>query len=558
MAIHSIRNSVTGQVTQITDAELPLYLSANSQALTGAPGTWSEVGSAPFQAGFKQQLPADNPGTTPTSLTRALTDTQSGSNIPRLVYVDPQTGRVDTGLADGTDPKQFGSMAEFQSFQQSSGETQSVPITDPTQAFQIVRDFTGNPNYNGYYAGYQPPAASGSSPMGRGVPFSEWYNGYPGNPNRDPNATPSTGSGTLPGGGTATGGAPGAPGTPPAPGTPVGTAPTGPQTAAPTGTPGVDAGNFNGLINQLINEARGQSAAGQADISGVMGQLSGLLGISQDALTNALTQTNNVAGAGGLLNQQAQFNSAAEQQTYGQRNDLVSQMLGMTTPAITSAISNQNQGLDPAVEAAMRTNAMDTTSRSYNDASSALASQLMRSGSMGAQDGSGGVGQLVAGYGGLESARIGNQSALLGQIPLANQQAMQQNRSNALQAAGLGSSLTSALGSIYNPAPLGDLAQQNISSMGTLENPSTFANSSNNALQTLLSGANSSGQLGISGINASAPLVGSLADTTPGSFRNTLIASLLSSFRPSVTTGTGGTSVNVGFGTTPTPQPIQN
>ncbi len=406
-------------------------------------------------------------------------------NTPvRIALINPETGVVDTGLADGSDPRQFANWEEARLHIINSGETvQRVNSAD--EALQIVQQYTGNPGYTGYGDNYQAPTPQPGSPAALGQQYDpSWANVPPGSP-------PGTPTGPL---------TPGGPLPPPVPGSPPQQGPQGPE-APPYGpgpdyqpggayTPGAPPSsaplpdNLEDALRQLMQDARTQGQAGQQNYAGLI-----------DDLKNSLA-----------------FNRAGAEQSYNQGNQFAQQFADMVRPGIQSAIGTMNQatGLSPEAMTALRRQAVEGTERDYQSNISSLKSQLGQRGAFGGQT-PGDVNAMLSGYAPLMGARDSSRANQLASATLADEQrkfdTLGLNRQTAAQFAGLSSGLATGLKNAYSPSP--------------------FLSGADSALSGLGSAINAGNQSGFQGIQTAGNLAGTWADQKPESFKNILYGSLV-------------------------------
>ncbi len=407
-------------------------------------------------------------------------------NIPvRIALINPDTGVVDTGLADGSDPRQFANWEEARLHIINSGETvQRVNSAD--EAKSIVAQYTGNPDYAGYGDNYQAPTPQPGSPAALGQQYDpSWANVPPGSP-------PGTPTGPLTPGGPLPPPVPGSPQPPPGPAGPE-APPYGPGPdyqpggaytpgAPPSSAPLPD--NLEDALRQLMQDARTQGKAGQENYAGLI-----------DDLKNSLA-----------------FNRAGAEQSYNQGNQFAQQFAGMVTPGIQSAIGTMNQatGLSPEAMTALRRQAVEGTERDYQSNISSLKSQLGQRGAFGGQT-PGDVNALLSGYAPLMGARDASRSSQLANATLADEQrkfdTLGLNRQTAAQFGGISAGLSTGLKNAFSPSP--------------------FLSGADSALSGLGSAINAGNQSGFQGIQTAGNLAGTWADQQPESFKNILYSSLL-------------------------------
>jgi len=161
---------------------------------TGTP-TLAQV-SAQTSIPAQTITPTDNPAQR-SSVTSGSAQQNPGRPATRIVWQNPQTGQFETGLPDGSDPQHFNSQADLEAYMRQKGESDYVPVSDPNDALNIVRQYTGNSNYQGYTgANYQPPQIQPGSPASGGS-FDQWFDQtYPGPDFQGDLQTHDIGSGT--------------------------------------------------------------------------------------------------------------------------------------------------------------------------------------------------------------------------------------------------------------------------------------------------------------------------------------------------------------------------
>lgn len=418
--------------------------------------------------------------------TGVLTDT-------RLYVVDPKTGKVNTGLNDGSDPRQFNSVEEMRQWMRDNGETADMEFDTPEEAIQAVRQYTGNQSYNGYYEGYQPPALQNGSPAARGVPFADW------------NATQNRGAGAN------------------NKGTPEGRVP--PSATLPQPTPNAPPANGGFGPNYTDNGYFGNQSATVAPLpNDLQDMLRQLIQYSQDQVAQGKQA---LTGITSDYKDQLAFQRAGAQQTYDRQNYLTNLLLGLDasghigqggyTPGslgagISSAIGTMNDatGLSPEAMAALRLQAIEGPESAYQGQVSQLKTQLASRGAFGGGETPGDLGAIVGGYAPLMQNRDSTRSNLLSQAILANEQrkfdTLGLNRQTAANAMGTAAGLTTGLGNVFNP--------------------STWLNTGQSSLAGLSGIASQIPAIGFTGINTAGGLANTLSDQTGTSFMNLLKASL--------------------------------
>jgi hypothetical protein len=322
-------------------------------------------------------------------------------------------------------------------------------------------------------------------------------------------------------------------------------------TPMPSGlAPGTTMGgmDYQALIKSLIAESLQQGQHGQESVQGIRDLLNEFLvstmgnaagrGDQQDALTRMMLDRlqPGMQQAIGMLGQ-AQGGLSPDQMT------MLTDTLGSGGRSIMHSLNNmltpldETQGLPAGALAALRTNALDTTARAYDQSQDALKSQLLRSGAMGAQDTPGSLGDIVRGYGELESQRVGQQSQLLAQSQLANAEAQRQNYGLAQQT-GLGAlSGLNALGGTLASTYLQNAGQQLqglglsnqtalnamnmggnlIGTLGNIYSPNAYLGASQGAFGNLLGTTQQGIQSGLGGIQNASALMQALAAQQSGS-----------------------------------------
>lgn len=236
------------------------------------------------------------------------------------------------------------------------------------------------------------------------------------------------------------------------------------------------------------------------------------------------------AGLDNLFSQQGEWLNFVKEQfknNANARDGMVSRLLdgGEGAPGamhyLTDALARRNEatGLSPQALSALRTNATSNLNAGFQSAAQAARSDLIRRGAYGGGKMPGSEGDIIRSmtplYGALETARgQANRDVILAdeqariQSLLGNRQAAE-NASNMMMG-GIGQ-----FGQIYNPTPYLGAAENTVGNMTNLYTAPTAW----------------SGQA----INAA----GGLADMEPGSFKNILLTSLLSSLGPNGQGGSG-------------------
>lgn len=448
---------------------------------------------------------AQQAGGSPTSPTPATGADRS--TLQRVFYIGPN-GAVDTGLVDGSDPRHFNSLDEFNNYIRSSGETESIKVDTPDQALNIVRQFTGNPNYQGYTGPeYQPPAPAAGSPAARGVAFSEWYTGNPSSPAKPVAGEPPPGTTTTPPN----------PSTPPMnqqqtlqnliygkPGNPnpVQT----PYPSMPAGNYGVP-NNTQDLLQYLVNQSVMRQAQATPITNEAYNAYSGMnTALNQVRSANdsqfyplwspiAASAESGAPSAADLASQLSQgitsqqnslastvmpsinqIQGGAQQGVANVNTDTESMLRAMNQhqAAVDSTVypflmqgmqggqyfaNNADQGLSPEVKAAMLTQGREAIAGNYNTAKQNIMQELMQRGAIGGNM-PGSTGDIVRELGGLEASQAGAASQLGTSIAFEDQNQLQQNRANYLQALGLAPTYANAASTAFNPAPYVSAAEQ--------------------------------------------------------------------------------------------------
>jgi len=258
-------------------------------------------------------------------------------------------------------------------------------------------------------------------------------------------------------------------------GTPPPTAGVPPNVPSP---PVDTSGNWQDILNALIAQA-------------------GLVG------NNAATA---FSGFNKTLTNFLNYNQTQASNQLASQQDLIRQLMGQVNPAIQSAIDNQNTGLTPEAMAALRTQALEQVPANFNRMEEQIRTELMRRGALGG-DLPASAGDYVRELGGLDAQKEALRAGLLSQATLADQSALQQNRANALNAAGLTNSL--------------------LGTAGGLESPNAFLGSANQTLNTMLGGVGGQAGAQLQALGVQATLGNSLATNSPESLKSILLAGLL-------------------------------
>jgi hypothetical protein len=246
-------------------------------------------------------------------------------------------------------------------------------------------------------------------------------------------------------------------------------------------------------LRELMQEARNQGVRGQEALTGLVDDYKNYLG----------------------------FARAAAEQTFNRRDMLTDLLTGKVNAGIDSAIGTMNQdtGLSPEAQAALRVNAIEGPERAYQGQAEQLKSVLGARGAYGGGALPGSAGDLVRGYGPLMANRDASRSNLLSQAILSNEQrkfdTLGLNRQTALGAMSTGAGLAGSLASAYNPASLFSANEGALSGLGATVNQRIGA--------------------GFQGLNTASGLLQTGFENEPTSFKNLLLASLL---------GTGGNTLS--------------
>ena len=441
--------------------------------------------------------------------TRFWTEERDASGKP--------TGRINSGLQDGSDPRQFSSLQEMRNYQARISETENNEgggdqfFSTPEQAIDAVRQFTGNTEYNGYYEGYAPPTPKPGSPMATGQSFKEW--------NDTRNVDPRTG---RPGGVNNRGGLdkepppggniygdrgdnPDAPPAPPAPSDPrhggfggsymdLGYFGDQSKTVAPLPT------DLKDILTQLMNDSRNQVAQGKEALTGATSDYKDFLGFQRSGAEKNFDRQNYMTN---LLTGLGENGKIAENGQYTP---------GSLGAGISSAIGTMNNatGLSPEAMAALRLQATEAPEQAYRGQVSQLKTQLQGRGAYGGGDTPGALDATIAGYAPLMQNRDTTRSNLLAQAILADEQrkfdSLSLNRGSAASAMNTGVGLSSVVGSTFNPASFLAAGQNSLAGLGGM--------------------AGAYSDIGFKGIDTAGGLAGTLNDATGTSFANLLKASL--------------------------------
>lgn len=243
-------------------------------------------------------------------------------------------------------------------------------------------------------------------------------------------------------------------------------------------------GDFNEWLRQLIQGSLNQGANAQNAYGGIF-----------DDLRNALA-----------------FTRSGAEQSYNQGNELTNMLLGYLTPGLNSAMNTMNQstGLSPEAMAALRLNATEKPENDYQQQVQQLKTELAQRGAFG-QNMPGASDEIIRGYSPLLSARDSTRSQLLANTILADEQrkldTLKLNRDTASSFFNTAAGLTTGLKNAYSPAP--------------------WLNANDSALTNILAGITAQNNAGFQGMTQATNLMRILQDMQPGSFRNTLLASIL-------------------------------
>jgi len=280
---------------------------------------------------------------------------------------------------------------------------------------------------------------------------------------------------------------------------------------------------------QLIQQLLGQTTPTAQALAGNVNQ-----GLSQSAtdmlnavggrITNPLQQLMDQSGF------QNQNPGAVQGAGLGTRaEDMLNAFGGLTQPTLQTLLGTNStlqagqglfgQGLAPSTQAALNTQAMDTTAQQYNNAKQAIMTQLLQQGAAGT-GGPGSTAQIVNNLGNLSIAQQQQQAQLQQQAILANQAALQQNYGLGLGAAGtqlqsqlgaLGQGLGAAQGFTGLEQSAADVANQ--LGLGAAQTMGSLGGQYTNTLQQALQANN---QLALGG----AQLTGNLAQELGGLYGN--------------------------------------
>ena len=329
---------------------------------------------------------------------------ESGPSADTRLWVRGANGKIDTGLADGSDPRQFNSVEEMRAFMRQNNETADQEFDNSNQALEAVRQYTGNPNYQGFGPGYEAPTPQPGSPAARGVPYAEF------------NATANVGRG--PGSGLN-------------------------DRGTPTGqTPNV------GFVDPTGGAELPEDAQ---DILRILGQF----GLDRSLQNQPLVEQ-------GLMDREHQI--AQQKNTAAQRDQLIDLLTsgrdgspGFLAPLQTFlANANKAEGLPPDVLSALRSEATSGINRQYEGAAQGLRTDLLRRGAFGG-DTPASSGDILRGFGPLSAARADATSAANRNVILANeemkQRQLERNQQNALSAAQQMLGGIGTFGNIYDPIP---------------------------------------------------------------------------------------------------------
>lgn len=192
------------------------------------------------------------------------------------------------------------------------------------------------------------------------------------------------------------------------------------------------------------------------------------------------------------------------------QDQLVQQLSGKYLDPLMDIIGRMNtsEGLSPDALSAMRSEATSNIPAQYEAAARALRTQLLQRGAIGSADMPASEGDIIRNFAPLEQARLEAVSGANRQTIMADEmekkRTLDLNRSRGQDAASQLMQGVGQLADIYNPLPYGQLAQ----------NAQTGALNAFGAQNVPISQMLTAG--------------GTLADMEPGSFKNILLASLLS------------------------------
>lgn len=198
--------------------------------------------------------------------------------------------------------------------------------------------------------------------------------------------------------------------------------------------------------------------------------------------------------------------------------------------------ANTSDAMSPTAQAAMRNSASQDITNQYNGAASNLKTELLRRGAIGGGDLPGSVGDIVRGFGPLESGRATALAQSNRDIDLTAEQqrlsSLMQNRQLASSAVGMGSNLMSSLGQIYDPSSFLNASNQATGQRmnqaqiyGSAYDPTAYMAGLNGMNNSELGAFNAGTGL----FNSAGGMGGTLGELEPNSFRNILLASLISS-----------------------------
>ncbi len=316
-------------------------------------------------------------------------------------------------------------------------------------------------------------------------------------------------------------------------------------TQTPSGSTPYNLKDWQSLMSALMNNAQGQGATAQGNLAQVAGALGNNLNTNE---TNAANLLNSQQNVGGQLNGLATFTNAAGQQNYNYGFNAAGAAAAQQNPAINAALAKMGTttGLDPQTMAALNAQALEGPQAAYQNSVGQLKSRLLESGAAGGGTEPGSASAIASGYGPLLGQLTSQQENLQQQAALANQNYEQQNlalnNQTALGALGASNSLLNNLNTAYNPNAMINSTVGNFAEQGNIYNPANYVNNATSGLSNLTTNATAGGQLGIGAANTTANLAQTQGQLQPGSFQNTLYASLLSALTNG---GSGGTNNSI-------------
>ena len=235
----------------------------------------------------------------------------------------------------------------------------------------------------------------------------------------------------------------------------------------------------NAILTQLLNAVLQQGQVGGQNFDKIREDLG--------AFTNTLLTQADIRG--------------------GKQMDIVNALLGMNIPALNDILEQRNTGLSADARAAMTTRAIEDPARIEEEGRRRITQELLQSGAMGGSM-PGSPEAITREFGGLISESERLRSEGLQNVALEDQNQLNVNRTNAINAA---NSTTNLLGA----------------STGALS-PGEFLNPAGQAFGTSL-GAVTNQQRGIlDSFGIGSDIGRTLADNQPESLRNILLSGLLS------------------------------